>query len=259
MEDNNHLLYFISCGPGDPDLITLAGLKALERCDSVLAPDHYADIFSPYLTGKEVETPFIMERGELTSWIDERLVRGSVGIMVPGDFTTFNPFQSFAGQYRDRAVVIPGVGAHSAAAAILTHSYDVPGVAHATVVSSPKAYRRDAGKASISELGGEGKTLVLYMNDLPLPDLVTELLKCYTPATPMAIVERIGLPEQNATVAPLADIVDKIGDRDPFMVGTTSKEPALALVVVGESIGVDEAPHWWDHRYHKVWHPRGMR
>ena len=100
--------------------MTVAGLKALVLCDSVLAPDHYAIIFSQYLTGKEVQTPFVMERSELTAWIDERLVRGPVGIMVPGDFATFNPFQSFAGQYRDRAVVIPGIGAHVAAASIFT-------------------------------------------------------------------------------------------------------------------------------------------
>ena len=69
-----------------------------------------------------------------------------MALLVPGDFATFCPFQSYVAQYAERSVVIPGVGAHSAAAALLKRTFDSPGVAHATVVTSPKAITRDGGE-----------------------------------------------------------------------------------------------------------------
>jgi precorrin-4/cobalt-precorrin-4 C11-methyltransferase len=177
---------------------------------------------------------------------------------VPGDFSTFCPFQSFAAQFGERARVIPGVGAHSAASAILKRTFDLPGVAHATVVTSPRAYR-GGGSERLGDFAGEGRTLVLYMNDLPLPELVTELRRGYAEETPIGIFERIGCPDAQVTLATLATVVQAVGERDPFGIGSDSPEPALALVIVGAAIGADEAPQWWDHRYEKIWKPRGMR
>jgi precorrin-4/cobalt-precorrin-4 C11-methyltransferase len=252
-------VYFVSCGPGSPDFLTVAGLRAIERSRAVLAPAHYAEVFRDILTGKEVTSPFLMKHDEVASWVETRLSRGPVAFLVPGDFSTFCPFQSFVSRFRPHSRVIPGVSAHVAAAALVGKTFDMPGVAHCTVVTSPKAYARDGGRIGLRELGGEGRTLVLYMNDLPLQDLTAELKAAYPGDTPIAIFERIGGSDERVTIATLDTVVDVLGDRDPYEIGSRSPEPSLALTVVGRTLTADESPSWWDHRYEKTWKPRGMR
>ena len=145
-------VYFVSCGPGSPEFLTVAGLRAIERSRSVLAPEHYAEAFRDLLAGKEVASPFLMKHDEVASWVESRLSLGPVAFLVPGDFSTFCPFQSFVSRFRPHSRVIPGVSAHVAAAALVGKTFDMPGVAHCTVVTSPKAYARDGGRVGLHEL-----------------------------------------------------------------------------------------------------------
>ncbi|PLX42538.1 MAG: hypothetical protein C0608_02620 [Deltaproteobacteria bacterium] len=254
----DHPLYFISCGPGDPDLITVGGLRAIEQSIALLAPKVYEEGFSAYLSGKEVESPFTMDHQTVVDWVDSRLKRGPVAFLLPGDFSTFSPFHSFVEHFFDRAVVIPGVSAHAAAAALLKRSWDIAGVAHTAIITSPRAITRD-GRVSLREYGGEGNTLILYMLNLPIGELVTELLHAYTPETPIAILENIACPGERVTLGTLDDIEARLDGRDPFGVGSTSSEPTLALVVVGGALVSGEKPDMWDYRYEKLWKPREMK
>lgn len=257
MADRN-ILYFVSCGPGDPGLVTLRGLEVLKKCPFVLAPAQYMESFSEYLSGKELQSPFVLDRAALVAWVEERLARGNVALMVPGDFSLFNPFQSFAADFKGRCEVVPGVSAHVAAMAMLNKSLDIPQISYASVVTSPRAYARD-GHADFREVAGKGKTLVLYMNDRPIGQLAAELTTAYDPDTPIAVFEEIGGRREKVTVATLATVEAAFNGRDPFGIGSDSPEPTLALVVVGEAVTTDEAPGWWEHRLEKIWKPRGMK
>ena len=258
MQEKPYEVFFISAGPGDPGLMTLSGAEALKACPFVLAPAQFAESFAKFLNGKEVRSPFQMDRATLTSWVEERLQAGSVAFLVPGDFSVFCPFQSFAAYFGARSVVIPGVSTHVAAMSILKKSMDVPGVAHAAVITSTRAHTR-GGEPAIPALADPGRTLVLYMMDKPLAELVTSLSPPYGEDTPIAIFERVACPGQKVTVSTLGKVVDDFGGRDPFGLDSDSPEPALALVIVGDAVATDEAPGWWDHRYEKVWKPRNMR
>ncbi len=251
-------LYFVSCGPGDPGLLTLAGLKAIEESPFILSPALYMETFAQLLEGKEVESPFTMNFADASRWIEARLQKGSVAFLVPGDFSTFSPFQSFITRFSDISEVIPGVGAHSAAAAVLKRAFDMPRVAHCTVVTSPRAITQ-SGRVDLREYGGPGKTLILYMVNKKIDELVADLLAVYPPHTPIAILEKIACPDQIVAKGTLSTIADILGDRDPFNVGSASSEPSLALVVVGDAIGADEPPESWDYRYENLWKPRAMR
>ncbi|GAB6063319.1 SAM-dependent methyltransferase [Deferrisoma palaeochoriense] len=254
-----HPVYFIGAGPGSPDYLTLEGARALEESPSVLAPASFQRSFAGLLAGKDLESPFALPHAEVVAWIEARLPRGPVGVLIPGDFSVFCPFQSFVAAFGDRARVIPGVGAHAAAAALLKKTFDLPEVAHATVITSPRAFGRGGGSVRLRDFARPGTTLVLYMNDRPLPELATELRAGFGKDVPIAILENIGCPDERVTLATLDTVVEAVGDRDPFGVDSSDPEPALALVVAGEVLARDEDPSWWDRRYETVWKPRGMR
>lgn len=252
-------VYFIGAGPGDPDLLTLAGAKALRRSKYVLAPAIFEESFSRRLRGKEVESPFQFPHIELTRWVESRLPRGQVSVLMPGDFSSFCPFQSFVAHFGERARVLPGVGAHAVAAAILKRTFDLPGVAHATVLTSPRAHARAGSRVHLKEYAVPGHTLVIYMNDIPLGQLAKELRRGFRADVPIAVLERVSCSDERITVATLDTIEARIGNRDPFGLETHGPEPALALVIAGGALGADEDPSWWDRRYDRIWKPRGIR
>jgi precorrin-4/cobalt-precorrin-4 C11-methyltransferase len=199
-----------------------------------------------------------MDHRTLVAWVDARLGRGSVAFLLPGDFGSFCPFQSFVAHFGERCWVTPGVGAHAAAAALLRRTFDLPGVAHATVLTSPRAFTVK-GRVELRDYAKPGHTLILYMNDIPLPKLADELRLGFGRDVPIAVLEEVSCPGERVTVGTLATICDRVGARDPFGIDSGDPEPTLALVVAGEALGADEAPGWWDRRYEKIWKPRGVR
>jgi precorrin-4/cobalt-precorrin-4 C11-methyltransferase len=254
-----HNVEFIGAGPGHPDLLTLGGAEALRRCPSVLAPAAFQASFHRLLKGKEVASPFQMNHETVVAWVETRLSRGAVAFLIPGDFSAFCPFQSFVAHFGDRARVVPGVGTHAAAAARLGKTLDLPGIAHATVLTSSRAFARSGGRVRLRDYARPGHTLIVYMNDRPLPELVAELRAGFESDVPIAILENISCPDETVTRATLDTVCDLVGDRDPFGIGSTEPEPALTLVAAGDALGADENPCWWDRRYQRTWKPRGMR
>lgn len=254
-----HRVEFIGAGPGHPGLLTLAGAEALRSCPSVLAPATFQESFAALLGGKEVASPFQMPHAGLVAWVEERLPRGPVAFLVPGDFSSFCPFQSYVAHFAGRARVTPGVGAHAAAAALLQKGFDLPGVAHATVLTSPRAFVRSGGRVRLRDYARPGHTLVIYMNDLPLEELAAELRAGFGADVPVAVLERVSCPGERVTVGTLDTICREVGDRDPFRLASNDPEPALALVIAGEVLTASEGPEWWDRRYEKLWKPRGVR
>jgi precorrin-4/cobalt-precorrin-4 C11-methyltransferase len=97
------------------------------------------------------------------------------------------------------------------------------------------------------------------MVNIPLAELVLELGHSYPSTAGIAILERIATSGEVVTRGTLGDIVEKVGNRDPFNIGSTSSEPSLALVVVGEILNADETKDEWNYRYEKLWKPRNMR
>ncbi len=254
-----HRISFIGAGPGDPGLLTLAGAEALREAAAVVAPGSYHASFAALLAGKELQSPFQLPHAGLVAWIEARLPRGPVAFLMPGDFAFFCPFPSFVAHFGDRGRVIPGVAAPAAAAAVLRRAFDVPGVAHTTVFTSPRAFSRPGERVRLRDAARPGCTVVVFMNDLPLPELVAELRLGFGGDVPLAILENLSCPDERVTVATLDTAVAAVGPRDPFGIGSGEPEPALALVVAGAALGSQEEAEWWDRRYEKIWKPRGMR
>jgi precorrin-2/cobalt-factor-2 C20-methyltransferase len=132
-------LFGIGTGPGDPELLTLKAVRAIQGCAVIAVPGHDRGektalaIVEPYISGKQLlECNFAMERdigqrqaarAEAAAAIIEVLDRGSdVGFITLGDPTTYSTYMyihAIVVEAGFPACIIPGVTSFAAAAAAL--------------------------------------------------------------------------------------------------------------------------------------------
>lgn len=249
----NHQVYFLGAGPGDPELLTLRAARLLGECRVVYLPPAYDQTFAQFLVGKELFIPFEFYFADLVSLIKQQLVSGPVAFLIPGDLTFYSPFQAIVDALGELAVVVPGVGTANAASAILKKTLDLPGVCSRAVLASPRTLGNGPDAPTMGDLAAPGVSLLIYMNNIPLPELVAQLRVGYGKDVPIALAHRVGLTEEQVIVATLDTIVEAVGDRDFFNLDSPNPRPALTLLLVGESLTAEADPSWWDYRRDNIW------
>lgn len=245
-------IYFIGAGPGAPDLLTVRACDALVQCQLVYVAEPFDQIFAERLQGKDVRIPFSYYFDELIEQIEAHLADGNVAFLIPGDLTFYSPFQALLDRFSSVAVVIPGVGTANAASAQLKKTFDLPGVCSRAIIVSPRTLGDD-GALTIRQLAAPGATLLIYMNNLPLEQLVADLRAGFREDVPIAILHRLCLPGEEVISGTLETIVDQVGGRDYFNLGAADKRPALTLVVVGKTLDALVDGSWWDYRRDHIW------
>jgi uroporphyrin-III C-methyltransferase len=218
-------------GPGDPGLLTVAGLAAIQSADVIIC-DRLAPLaaLSQAPAGVEVIDVAKIPRGEFTSQerINELLVaHGRAGRRVVrlkgGDNFIFGRGGEELLACAEAGVpvtVIPGVSSAIAAPALagipLTHRSLTQGV---TIVSAHLPPDHPGSTLDWSALARANTTLVIMMGVATLPAVAAELIsQGMDPATPAASIADAGLPSQRsvrATVATIADTTTAAGITPP--------------------------------------------
>ena len=242
--------YLVGIGPGDADLITLRGLKAIEDADLIFCSESSQEKFSAYLTGKELidgstygtsryygkdcsklekeeqkECKRCTEkRNELIKKIRRAVKEGSsVAVLGSGDPFIYGPSVWFLEEFSDLdPVIVPGLSSFNSANAALgksvTESQPTKSVI-LTIGYSPESHK------TIEDLSAHKATMVIYMPK-DLPDLVKRLSVHYSQETPVALVSYAGYKEKErvvkGTLKTILDIVEK------------EKEIKYYLVYVGD-------------------------
>jgi uroporphyrin-III C-methyltransferase len=230
-------------GPGDPGLLTVAGLTAIQQADVIIC-DRLAPlaVLSQAPAGVEVIDVAKIPRGEYTSQerINELLVHhGLAGRRVVrlkgGDNFIFGRGGEELLACAEAGVpvtVIPGVSSAIAAPALagipLTHRSLTQGV---TIVSAHLPPDHPGSTLDWSALARANTTLVIMMGVATLPAVSAELIdRGMDPATPAATIADAGLPSQRSVRATLATIA----------VATASAEiKPPAITVIGAVAGFD--------------------
>jgi len=244
-------VYFIGAGPGDPRYLTIEGHNALKSSQLVYAISPYPETFSDLLTGKTVNDPFDRVFDDIVNEIENALKTGSVSFLIPGDLAVFSPFLPIVEHFGGRSSVIAGVGILNASAALLKRSLDMPGVSHSVVLTSPKHIDKAGDTEELKHLATAAGTLVLYMNNRPLKQLVKEIGRGFPAGTPVAIVSRVGMEGERVYEGTLETINEVVGRADIF--GLESGEPSMGIIIIGDVLKTLSDPDFWNKRKKKFW------
>ena len=240
------LVALVGAGPGDPELITLRGLRLLQQADAVLY-DNLVDKRLLDFARREAERIYVGRRarasaagvgaaGDRQAAINELLFaragKGECVVRLKGG----DPFIFGRGgeEVEELAakgvevVVVPGVtaalGAASYAGVPLTHRELAQSVRFVT------GHRVD-GEPCLDwpELTNPQQTLVIYMGLLSLPKIAAKLIaQGLDPQTPALLVEKATLPEQREIQASIKDLPQAVAE---------ARVQGPTVIIVGEVVG----------------------
>ena len=209
-------------GPGDPGLITLAGLDAIRRAD-VIVSDRLAplSILKHAKPSAEIIDVAKIPRGAHTSQerinailVEQAHAGRTVVRLKGGDSFVFGrggeEWQACA-QEGIAVTVIPGVTSATAAPALagipLTHRQLTQGF---TVISGHVPPGHSGSTLDWAALARVNTTLVIMMGVATLPAITAELIKHgMARGTPAATVADAGMPTQRTVLGTVADIAER--------------------------------------------------
>ncbi|MEW6593917.1 MAG: uroporphyrinogen-III C-methyltransferase [Thermodesulfobacteriota bacterium] len=246
-------VYLVGAGPGDPELITVKGMKLLQRAEVVVYD---------YLAGKKLlkhvpkgaELVYVGKMGgihhahtqeEINQMLVDFARAGKQVVRLKGG----DPFIFGRGGEEIEVLVehgiayevVPGVTSATAAATYagvpITHRKHTTSVAFITGHEDPTKAASTIAWDKIST--GIG-TLVFYMGIKNLP-IITEKLMAHgrSPETPVVVVRWASTPEQKSVEGTLATIADRVK-------AARIKPPAL--IVVGEVVSLRDKINWYEKR-----------
>ena len=209
-------VHFIGAGPGAPDLITVRGLRLIERCPVCL----YAGSLVPVeILASVPPRALVIDTAPLT--LDEIVGhladadrRGlDVARLHSGDPSLYG---ATAEQMRRLAAlgipfdVTPGVPSFAAAAATLGRELTLPEVAQ-TVILTRTATRSSPmpEREALEQLGATGATLAIHLSVNNLAGVVRALTPHYGSECPAIVAYRVSWPDERLIRGTLADIRDK--------------------------------------------------
>ena len=188
------MIYFIGAGCGDPDLITVKGMKILQKADAVL----YTGSLVPKEILKWCKVDAIIEDSQnmkypeifsfLEKYSDKIVARVHTG--DPSIFSTIAKQIEFLNSKSINYQVIAGVSAAFGAAASLGIEYTIPEVSQTIILT------RVEGKTPNPEnlkniLACKNSSLVFYLSILLLKKLRKEALEIgYSKETPCWVIEK---------------------------------------------------------------------
>jgi precorrin-4/cobalt-precorrin-4 C11-methyltransferase len=249
-------VHFIGAGPGAPDLITVRGLRLIERCPVCL----YAGSLVPEaIVAAAPAGARVIDTAPLT--LDEIIAEMSaadaaghdVARVHSGDISLYG---AVAEQMRRLDALgisydlTPGVPAFAAAAALLGTELTLPELSQ-TVILTRTSVRASPMPSceDLATLGASGATLVLHLSINNLARVVRELTPLYGADCPAAVVYRASWPDEAVLRGTLATIRDQVKQA-----GFTR----TALILVGRVLAADNFPEsrLYAADHHHVLRPR---
>jgi uroporphyrin-III C-methyltransferase len=242
-------VYLVGAGPGDPELITVRGLKVLRQASIVL----YDRLVHPQLlqeapadakrlyVGKE-ENLHCVPQGQINHLLVAYAQHGECIVRLKGG----DPFVFGRGGEEAEALAAAGVPFEI-----------VPGVSSAVAAPAyagiPVTHRRYASSFAVitgheengrettydwTKLATAVDTLVVLMGLKTLPQIVSQLLSHgRTPETPVALIRWGTRNAQETLVGTLQDIVEKAAHR---------RFSSPVVTIIGEVVNLRDQLRWFD-------------
>jgi precorrin-4/cobalt-precorrin-4 C11-methyltransferase len=228
-------VHFIGAGPGAPDLITLRGLKLIERCRVCLYAGSLvpAEIVASAPKDARVLDTASMTLDEIVAEIESAVDAGQeVARVHSGDPSLYGAIAEQMRRLDALGIsydVTPGVPAFAAAAAALKRELTIPEVSQ-TVILTRTAMKSSAMPEGedLAALARSGATLAIHLSIRNLLEVERQLAPIYGADCPVVVAYRVGWPDEAFVHGTLKDIREKVRAKKITRTALIFVGPALA-------------------------------
>jgi precorrin-4/cobalt-precorrin-4 C11-methyltransferase len=233
-------VHFIGAGPGAPDLITVRGLRLIERCPVCL---YAGSLVPPEILVAAPPGAKLIDTAPLTlDEIEAHLVEGhrrgcEIARLHSGDPSLYGAIAEQMRRLRALGIpfdVTPGVPSFAAAAAALTRELTLPEITQ-TVILTRTATRSSPmpEREALDRLAAIGATLAIHLSIANIARVVRALIPFYGADCPAVVAYRVSWPDEQLIHGTLGDIREKVKE---------ARITRTALVLVGPALGKQCAP-----------------
>lgn len=230
----NEPVRFVGAGPGDPELITVKGMRLLEGADRVVYAGSLVPTTLLQYCRKDVlafdsapltlaQTHALLKEGYEAG---EKVIRLHTG--DPGLYGALHEQMALLDRDNIAYEVIPGVSAAFAAAAAMNKVLTMPEVSQTVILTRLGARTPVPGKENLKALASHRASMVIYLSVQRIEEVVGQLRAHYPGDTPALVAYRVGWPEQKFLRSTLENIAEKV---------RSEQIGRQALILVGEVFG----------------------
>lgn len=226
-------VYFVGCGPGDPELITVKAKKIIQKADVIV---YSGSLIPPPILKLCKKGKLFDAAGLVREEIFEILYKNAkkdklVVRLHDGDPSIYGAIKEQIDNLEEKGIsskVVPGVTAFLASAAALETQLTLPGITQTIIVTRAESRTKVPKREKIAELAKHRATLIFYLSVHLLSDIVKESIAGgYKKSTPVAVVYRASWKDQKIIKGTLNDITKKVRDE---------KITRTAIVIISEVI-----------------------
>ena len=243
-------VHFIGAGPGDPELITVRGLRLIESCPVCL----YAGSLVPEaVVAAAPADARVIDTASLTLYdiIDEIVAAHDKGQDIArvhsGDPSLYGAIAEQIRRLKALGIdyrIVPGVPAYAAAAAGLGIELTVPEVAQSLILTrtAMKSSAMPPGE-ELTSLGRTGATLAIHLSVRNLRQIERDLVPFYGEDCPVIVAYRVGWPDEDYIHGTLSDIRAKVKEAKITRTALIFVGPALAQTTDFRDSALYDAAH----------------
>ncbi len=225
-------VYFIGAGPGDIELITLKGLKALQKSKIVIYAGslvnrdilNYADnMIASYDSSSMVLEEIVdLIKTSTDKNLDVARLHTGDASLYGAIFEQIVEIEKLGIQYE----IIPGVTALFAAAASMGVELTSPNISQTVTITRVEGKTPMPKNENLKDIVSHGGTFTFYLSILKLKDIINTFLdKGFKKDTPVAVCYRVSWPDEEIIFGTLDNIEKKMENK---------KINRQALVIVGD-------------------------
>jgi precorrin-4/cobalt-precorrin-4 C11-methyltransferase len=226
----SHPVLFVGAGPGDPELITVKGRKALERADLVV----YAGSLVPeeLLSWTRPGTPAVdsasLPLEDIVAAIAQAQKNGKRVVRLhTGDPSLYGAVFEQVAALRTLGIpsrIIPGVTAAFAAAAALGIEFTLPEVAQTLILTRVAGRTPVPASENLASLAAHRASMAIYLSMGRIEEVAATLAGEYGAQAPCAVVYQASQPGEKVIRTRLNELVEKV---------RAERITRQALVIVG--------------------------
>ncbi|NLL48787.1 MAG: precorrin-4 C(11)-methyltransferase [Firmicutes bacterium] len=225
------MIYLIGAGPGDPGLITVKAANILAHTPIAIYAGSLVnpDILDYLPKEAEIYNSATMTLEEVIAVFQRAHEKGlDVARIHTGDPSIYGAIQEqidWLDEHEIPYTIIPGVSSFLAAAAALKQEFTLPGVSQTVILTRMEGRTAVPELESLERLAQHQSTMVIFLSVQMMEDVVSRLLKGYSPATPVAVVYKASWPEELILRGTLETITEQVKD---------AQITKTALIIVGD-------------------------